>query len=80
MVALFRLASETQVKRHYTNYDLECPCCGAMGAYGVEGFADGQRLECECDGYVSGGPTKQWYIVADECECGAGESEECWLQ
>ena len=50
-------------------YELECPCCGDVGAFADHDgfFYDGQPLVCGCDGWVSA-DEDGCYIVADDCE------------
>lgn len=52
--------------------ELECPCCGDIGAVAdVEGYyTDGQELICGCDGQVSCDVETDAYINIHDCECG----------
>lgn len=45
--------------------ELECPCCGDVGAYSGAGgyYYDGQPLVCGCDGHVSVDSEEDPYIL-----------------
>lgn len=48
-------------------FDLECPCCGDVGALWPQ--LDGDPLICGCKGHVSCDAEEPPYINADDCGC-----------
>lgn len=56
--------------------ELECPCCGDVGAEADNDglFWDGQALVCGCPGHVScDGETEVFIAIDDDAECNHDE-------
>jgi len=63
--------------------ELECTCCGDVGAVPDEDgcYHDGQPLVCGCDGHVSMDAESPPYVSAHDCPCGDPEAlRDAWLR
>jgi hypothetical protein len=51
--------------------ELDCPCCGDVGAEADKAglFYDGQELICGCKGSVCCDSETEAYVLVDDCDC-----------
>ena len=66
-----------------TMNDLECTCCGGVGAVPDDRgrYHDGHPLVCGCDGHVSMDAESPPYVSAHDCPCSDPEAlRDAWMR